>query len=129
MKKKASPATEAAAVTPAGQSPTVKPAAKPPAVKPTHKAVKAYYETLKNYGTLYVEHETAVRSAFQTLLADAARSHGWTLVPEQRIKVAGKTVVPDGTLRDEYLPRGYWEAKDSPAGQTGRRNWGSDSAS
>jgi hypothetical protein len=89
------------------------PGSKAPTVKPTHKAVKAYYAALARFDHMSVDHETAVRSAFQTLLADAARSHGWTLVPEQRIKVAGTWIVPDGTLRDEYLPRGYWEAKDT----------------
>ncbi len=51
-------------------------------LKPSHRAVKAYYETLAQYGDQHVEHETAIRSAFQTLLADSARSHGWTLIPE-----------------------------------------------
>lgn len=52
-----------------------------------------------------------MRSAFQNLLAETAKPHGWLLVPEQRAKVGGKTVIP---LRDFFnLHRGYWEAKDT----------------
>jgi len=83
-------------------------------IKPTHRSVKAYYETLKGYAGQDVSHETAVRSAFQNLLADAAKLHGWTLIPE--LSHPGKTgaIRPDGTIRDgNYLPRGYWEAKDT----------------
>ena len=38
------------------------------ALKPNHATVKAYYETLNQFGQLYIDHEGAVRSAFQTLL-------------------------------------------------------------
>ena len=47
------------------------------AIKPSHKAIQRYYEALQSYGTLDVEHETALRSAFQNLLADTAKSQGW----------------------------------------------------
>ena len=83
-------------------------------VKPTHKAIVAYYQTLQAYGEHDVEHESALRSAFQNLLAESAKAHHWMLVPEQRTKVGGKTTIPDATLCDEYnLHRGYWEAKDT----------------
>jgi predicted helicase len=83
-------------------------------IKPTHRAVKAYYETLARYGDQHVGHETAIRSAFQTLLADTARTYGWMLIPELGSKTEGRTIRPDGTLRDgNSLPRGYWEAKDT----------------
>jgi hypothetical protein len=86
----------------------------PAIIKSTHKAIVAYYETLKAYGEHDVEHETALRSAFQNLLAETAKAHHWLQVPEQRTKVGGKTVIPDATLCDEYnLHRGYWEAKDT----------------
>jgi hypothetical protein len=65
-------------------------------LKPAHRAVKAYYETLAQYGDQQVAHETAVRSAFQTLLADTARAHGWTLIPELGGKSEGRTIRPDG---------------------------------
>ncbi len=83
-------------------------------LKPTHRAVLAYYQTLEQYSDQHVEHESAVRSAFQRLLEDTAKPHGWMLIPELGSKVAGRTVRPDGTMRDtNSLPRGYWEAKDS----------------
>ena len=60
-------------------------------------------------------HETAVRSAFQNLLAETGKLHKWTLIPELTMKVKGRQIRPDGTFRDDEwkLPRGYWEAKDT----------------
>jgi N-6 DNA Methylase len=85
-------------------------------LKPTHATVKAYYETLHQFGQLYIDHEGAVRSAFQTLLAKCGQRADpkLTLVPEYRIKRArGSSVIVDGALVDLYhLPHGYWEAKD-----------------
>jgi hypothetical protein len=84
------------------------------AIKPSHKAIQSYYDTLKAYGGQDVIHEMAVRSAFQNLLAETCKTQGWTLVPELSMKVGGKTVRPDATLRDDWhLPRGFWEAKDT----------------
>jgi Type ISP restriction-modification enzyme, coupler domain len=85
------------------------------ALKPTHATVKAYYETLGQFGQLYIDHEMAVRSAFQTLLAKCGQkaSPKLTLVPEYRIERARFSVIVDGALVDLYhLPHGYWEAKD-----------------
>lgn len=82
-------------------------------IKPTHKAILAYYDKLKEYAGLNVQHETGLRSAFQNLLAETAKSQNWSLIPELSMKVKGKTVRPDGTLKDEWSPRGYWEAKDT----------------
>ncbi len=83
-------------------------------LKPTHRALNAYYHSLRTYSEHTVTHETALRSAFQNLLAETGKSHGWTLIPEETLKVGGKTVRPDGTLRDEFNQRrGYWEAKDT----------------
>ncbi len=78
----------------------------------THrKAIDTYYKELAAYQAQNVTHETAVRSAFQNLLAAVAPSVNWTLIPEQTL-ANGKR--PDGTMRDSFsLPRGYWEAKDS----------------
>ena len=74
------------------------------------KAVDQYYRELAAYKQQDVTHETAVRSAFQYLLAAFAPSVNWMLVPEEPL-ANGKR--PDGTLRDTFrLPRGYWEAKD-----------------
>jgi predicted helicase len=85
------------------------------ALKPTHATVKAYYETLHQYGQLHIDHEGAVRSAFQGLLAKSGRKAKpqLTLVPEYRIERRGSSVIVDGALVDLYhLPHGYWEAKD-----------------
>ncbi|QDV34875.1 type ISP restriction/modification enzyme [Tautonia plasticadhaerens] len=86
-----------------------------PVIKATHKAVPAYYEALQAYAGQSVSHETALRSAFQNLLAETGKLHKWTLIPELTMKVKGRSIRPDGTLRDGawLFPRGYWEAKDT----------------
>ncbi len=84
------------------------------ALKPTHKAIKAYREALDAYAGQQVTHEGATETAFSRLLTDTAKAHGWMLVPKLPIKRGGKSVIPDGTVRDAYnLHRGYWEAKDT----------------
>ena len=81
----------------------------------------SYYETLQSFDHQHVKHEGALRSAFQTMLADTARTHHWTLVPELSTKAGGKRVVPDGTMRDpNSLPCGYLETKDSDDDQAGQ---------
>ncbi len=79
-----------------------------PALK---KAVDRYYKELAEY-VGRAEHETAIRSAFQNLLAEFARSVNWTLIPEKTLE-NGKR--PDATFEDNayWLKRGYWEAKDT----------------
>jgi predicted helicase len=59
--------------------------------------------------------ETAIRSGFQNLLNDYAQQQNLLLIPELEYKTpTGKTVVPDGTLKDALrLDWGYWESKDS----------------
>ena len=52
-------------------------------LKPTHKPVKAYYESLDQFDRLGVTHETAVRSAFQSLLESCGKQFDWTLIAEQ----------------------------------------------
>ena len=46
-------------------------------LKSTHKPVKAYYESLERFESIGVSHETAVRSAFQTLLEYCGRQFNW----------------------------------------------------
>lgn len=85
------------------------------ALKPSHAAVKDYYAALHQFGQLYIDHESAVRSAFQVLLAKCGQRSDpkLTLVPEYRIRRAKSSVIVDGALIDDYkLPHGYWEAKD-----------------
>ena len=83
-------------------------------LKPSHKLVKSYYETLGNYGQLSIDHEMAVRSAFQNLLAGCGQKFHWTLVPEYSFSRPKQNPIRiDGALLDTFkLPRGYWEAKD-----------------
>ncbi len=83
-------------------------------LKPTHKPVKAYYESLGQFDRLGVTHETAVRSAFQSLLESCGKQFDWTLVPEHSMILnRNKRIVVDGALIDDFrLPQGYWEAKD-----------------
>jgi len=84
-------------------------------LKPTHKPVQNYYEALRQFKTIGVAHEGAVRSAFQTLLEHCGRQFGWKLVPEWQIKRNhGHPLRVDGALVDEYrLTHGFWEAKDT----------------
>jgi len=83
-------------------------------VKRTHKAVKSYYAALATYADQSVEHEGALRSAFQNLLSETGRKVGWTLIPELSLDANGHQIRPDGTFRDEFtIERGYWEAKDT----------------
>ncbi len=78
------------------------------------KLIQAYYAHLEEFAIQQVSFEMGTRPAFQTLLTEAGREHGWTLIPEQERKVNGKTIRPDGTLKDGMnLVRGYWEAKDT----------------
>src|SRR5438270_14053112 len=73
-------------------------------LKPSHASVKAYYDTLHQFGQLYIDHEGAVRSAFQDLLAKCGRKTKpqLTLVPEYRIERARSSVIVDGALVDLY---------------------------
>lgn len=58
--------------------------------------------------------ESSIRLAFIKLLGDYAKAKDLQLVLETSVKgKLGKTVTPDGTLRDSLrLDWGYWESKD-----------------
>src|SRR5579864_939012 len=71
------------------------------------KALDRYYKELESYKGK-ADHELAIRTAFQNVLAETARHVGWTLIPEQTLPNGTR---PDATLRDDYFARGYWEAK------------------
>ena len=72
--------------------------------------IDAYYNTLDELAQQYATHEGAVSVAFQSLLADTARRHHWTLIPQ----LSAKGIRPDATLKDPMgLVRGHWEAKDT----------------
>ena len=86
----------------------------PGTIKPKHKAIAEYHEALRAYSDRHVTHEGALETAFQRLLAETGRAHGWLLIPKQSLRVKGKHIIPDGTFRDLFnLHRGYWEAKDT----------------
>ncbi|MDR3246226.1 MAG: hypothetical protein LBT50_07315, partial [Prevotellaceae bacterium] len=57
--------------------------------------------------------EMAIRNAFYNLLNDYAKQRGLMMVAEVSVKTpAGKTVTPDGTLKDSLRQDwGYWESK------------------
>ncbi len=70
---------------------------------------------LARFHAIGVAHETAVRSAFLSLLDSCGRQFDWTLVPEWPMK-RGKNqrIIVDGALVDAYhLTHGFWESKDS----------------
>jgi predicted helicase len=83
-------------------------------LKPTHAPVKAYYQALGQYGQLNIDHEMAVRSAFQNLLEKCGSQFHWTLIAEFPIRrPRGVPLKVDGAMLDEFrLKRGFWEAKD-----------------
>ena len=77
--------------------------------------IKTYLTDIHHLkGQQLVTHELGLRNRFHNLLDKAAKTRGWTLVPELSTHSGGKRVVPDGTVRDEFrLARGWWEAKDT----------------
>src|SRR5439155_20717098 len=67
---------------------------------------------LRDYQQQRVLYEGAVSTAFENLLIQLSKQHGWVFIP--KLSVTGKRIVPDGTIRDgNGLPRGFWEAKDT----------------
>jgi len=86
------------------------------AIKPTHRAIQRYYDCLKRLAGEQVTHELGLRHAFENLLDETAKVHGWSFISELTTH-GGKghgALRPDGTVRDgNSLPRGYWEAKDT----------------
>lgn len=75
--------------------------------------ISEFYASRKQLDVQRVKNEQELRGPFQTLLEQAGKRQGWTLIPEQRIEGVKQVLRPDGTLRDaNTLPRGYWEAKD-----------------
>ena len=79
------------------------------------KALDLYRQSVADFGRLGIQHETAVRSAFQVLLDTCARQRGWKLVPEYPVLRQGRRPLrADGALLDQFnLIHGLWEAKDA----------------
>ncbi len=85
----------------------------PLSIKPGDKLIKGYYEVLGQLGQLHFDHEGAVRSAFQSVLAGYSRRLEWTLVPEYPMKGRTGRIAVDAALLDTWKQRrGFWEAKD-----------------
>jgi hypothetical protein len=70
---------------------------KPFSVTPKDKNIRAYYAALRGLADQQIQHEQAVRSAFQTLLGDLAKALKWTAIPELGKKVRGRRVIGAGT--------------------------------
>ncbi len=89
--------------------------ARPVEIPPSHRLIRAYHQSITEIRAQNVKHEGGLRHAFQVLLADSARLHNWTLIPEWTTTTSGgNSIRLDGALRDALtIPRGYWEAKDS----------------
>ena len=83
------------------------------AIKPADKLIKGYYDVLGGLGQLHFDHEGAVRSAFQEVLAGYSRKLHWTLVTEYRMKGRQGQIAIDAALIDSIQQKmGFWEAKD-----------------
>jgi predicted helicase len=81
---------------------------------PNDPIIKGYLKDLSHLRSQRISHELGLKAPFQSMLDKAAKRHGWTLVNELSTSSGGKRVVPDGTVRDEFLlARGWWEAKDT----------------
>ena len=83
-------------------------------LKPSHKVVRDYYATLRQYDKHSVTHEGAVSSPFEMLLTVCAKQVDATLIPQFTMRApSGNRIVLDGVILDAYgLPFAYWEAKD-----------------
>ena len=83
-------------------------------VKPGDRLIKGYYEALGEFGHQHVDHEMAVRSAFQSVLSGYSRKLDWTLIPEYPVPGHhARNLRVDGALLDFWKQRrGFWEAKD-----------------
>jgi predicted helicase len=82
-------------------------------IKPGDRLIRAYYESLGQFGGLNVAHEGAVSSAFQSLLAGYSKKLEWTVVPQYRLRSARSEIIVDAALLDFWKQRrGFWEAKD-----------------
>lgn len=87
----------------------------PGSSKVVERAIKDYHAKIAEYDAAKIVHELGRRGAFQGLLENTAKPMaGWQVISESPVVIhKGKSIRPDGLLRDEYgLRRGFWEAKD-----------------
>jgi hypothetical protein len=102
------------------QESTAKPASRPkPPKNPYKKALDLYYASLKDFQYQQTLHEGAVSSAFQFLLAEAARTRRWTSSLSSATKSAEKIICPDGTSKTRCTSsaaiESYRREKSSPS--------------
>ncbi len=84
-------------------------------LKPNHKAIRTYYQEIKEKQQLSFIHEGAVAPHFAKLLDYCGKRFKWSLIEQYPIKRKGKRPLQaDGALLDEFkLVHGIWEAKDT----------------
>lgn len=80
-----------------------------------NKAFRDYYALLDSYhehGQMTIESTT--ETAMKRLLGDwCSMLGGWTLIKESIKTPRGRSIIPDGIIRDHLnSTRGFWEAKD-----------------
>jgi predicted helicase len=83
-------------------------------LRESHKPVREYYTSLRQYSLLHATHEGAVKAAFGTLLGQCAKQFEWTVLGEYELpRHKQRSLRVDGAIVDRWkLARGYWEAKD-----------------
>ena len=69
------------------------------AIKPSHRAIEKYYQALRRLSGEHVTHELGLRSAFQSLLEDTAKLHGWSFIAELPVARASLPVASHGLAR------------------------------
>lgn len=75
------------------------------------RALKTYYDKLDEFASRNVHTEVSIRPAFFNLL-DETKPNGWFVEGESSIRIGTRTIRPDAVVKDRYLIRGYYEAKD-----------------
>lgn len=76
-----------------------------------NRALKTYYDKLDEFISRNVHTEVSIRPAFINLL-DETKPNGWFVEGESSIKIGTRIIRPDAVVKDRYLIRGYYEAKD-----------------
>ena len=82
-------------------------------LKPTHKPIRDYYATLKQYQEENITHEGAVSLPFETLLNICTKQIDAIFIPQYGMETEiGNRIIVDGAIKINGLFFAYWEAKD-----------------
>ena len=82
-------------------------------LQPTHKPIRDYYATLKQYAQQGIRHEGGVSPPFGTLLDICAKKIDATFSQEYQMRTpVGNRISIDGAVTKWGMPIAYWEAKD-----------------